>query len=239
MCISSAVLWRHDRQGILIACTIIGLWISTLFLLLSCDVGKVHPMVILLAILWQTFLYTGLFITAHDAMHGLVSQNRIINHSLGGAALLLYALLPYKQLLNKHWQHHRYPASSLDPDYHDGKDERFFPWYFHFMKNYWTWRQTSLGFMVVFLSYTLHIYVANLILFWGFPLILSSLQLFYVGTFLGHRKPRLGYSNEHHAQSLALPTFWSFLTCYHFGYHEEHHEHPEVPWWKLPQIHQR
>ncbi|MDT8325299.1 MAG: fatty acid desaturase, partial [Bacteroidota bacterium] len=27
---------------------------------------------------------------------------------------------------------------------------------------------------------------------------------------------------------------FSFLTCYHFGYHEEHHTRPGVPWWRLP-----
>ncbi|WP_208766779.1 fatty acid desaturase [Nostoc flagelliforme] len=24
------------------------------------------------------------------------------------------------------------------------------------------------------------------------------------------------------------------MSCYHFGYHQEHHEYPDVPWWKLP-----
>jgi beta-carotene ketolase (CrtW type) len=26
----------------------------------------------------------------------------------------------------------------------------------------------------------------------------------------------------------------SLLTCFHFGYHHEHHDTPWVPWWKLP-----
>jgi beta-carotene ketolase (CrtW type) len=46
-----------------------------------------------------------------------------------------------------------------------------------------------------------------------------------------------GYTNPHRAQSNPLPIFWSFITCYHFGYHQEHHEYPHVPWWKLPEIH--
>lgn len=27
----------------------------------------------------------------------------------------------------------------------------------------------------------------------------------------------------------------SFLTCYYFGYHLEHHLYPNVPWWRLPE----
>jgi beta-carotene ketolase (CrtW type) len=60
--------------------------------------------------------------------------------------------------------------------------------------------------------------------------------LFYFGTFLPHREPEEGYSNIHCAQSNSLPVFWSFITCYHFGYHQEHHEYPHVPWWHLPVI---
>ncbi|MFB2979106.1 fatty acid desaturase [Microseira sp. BLCC-F43] len=48
-----------------------------------------------------------------------------------------------------------------------------------------------------------------------------------------------GYTNPHRCQSNSLSTFWSFITCYHFGYHEEHHEYPEVPWWQLPIIRKR
>jgi beta-carotene/zeaxanthin 4-ketolase len=24
------------------------------------------------------------------------------------------------------------------------------------------------------------------------------------------------------------------ISCYHFGYHEEHHELPHLGWWQLP-----
>lgn len=30
---------------------------------------------------------------------------------------------------------------------------------------------------------------------------------------------------------------FSYITCYHSGYDEEHHEYPSVPWWQLPAIH--
>ena len=32
------------------------------------------------------------------------------------------------------------------------------------------------------------------------------------------------------------PRLISLLTCYHYGYHREHHAMPHVPWWQLPQV---
>ena len=138
-------------QGLVIALTIIGLWTSSLLFLLSWEIFQLHPGLILIAIWWQTFLDTGLFITAHEAMHGLVCPyNLQINHLIGSAAVLLYALFPYEKLLTKHWLHHRYPASSLDPDFHDGKNGSFGAWYCHFLKSYWSWKR--LGSLLAALS---------------------------------------------------------------------------------------
>ncbi len=222
--------------GFLIALAIIGIWAVSLFFFLSLDIS-IHVM-LLPAILWQTFLYTGLFITAHDAMHGSVfPQNRKLNNFVGSVALFFYALFPYKNLLKKHGLHHNHPASEIDPDFHDGKNKNFLAWYFHFMKGYWSWTQI-IGLMVIFnlVNYTLRIPQTNLTLFWVIPSLLSSVQLFYFGSFLPHKEPVGGYSSPHRAQSSPRPVLWSFITCYHFGYHQEHHEYPRVPWWKLPEI---
>ena len=225
-------------RGILIALAIIGIWACSLVFLLSLDISKVPILWILPAMLWQAFLYTGLFITAHDAMHGVVfPQNHKINNLVGSLAVLLYGLFSYDKLLEKHWVHHRHPGSELDPDFHKGKQKNFFAWYFHFMKNYWSWIRL-IGLMTTFniISYTLHIPEKNLTVFWVIPSVLSSLQLFYFGSFLPHREPKGGYNNIHFAQSSHFPVIWSFITCYHFGYHKEHHEFPHVPWWNLPVI---
>ena len=64
------------------------------------------------------------------------------------------------------------------------------------------------------------------------------MQLFYFGTFLPHSEPEGGYSEPHRAKSTSYPVWLSFITCYHFGYHEEHHEYPHVCWWQLPEIYQ-
>ncbi|NBD34045.1 MAG: beta-carotene ketolase [Cyanobacteria bacterium] len=232
---------QDNFLGIAIALTIIGLWMSSLFLFFTWEVSQSHFLQILTAIWWQTFLYTGLFITAHEGMHGLIyPQNLQLNHWIGWTAVKLYALFPYQKLLAKHWLHHHHPASALDPDFHDGRNSAFWAWYCHFLKNYWSWKRlVGLLATLSFISFALHVPLLNLFCFVLLPSMLSSLQLFYFGTFLPHRKPQGGYSHPHRAQSTALPVFWSFLTCYHFGYHQEHHEHPNVPWWQLPGVYYR
>jgi beta-carotene ketolase (CrtW type) len=226
------------QQGLLIAIAVLGSWAASLMLLLSLDISRTHLSWLLLGMLVQTFLYTGLFITAHDAMHGVVySQNLKVNNWIGSIALTAYALFSFKKLLRTHWQHHHHPASDLDPDFHNGKHTNFFAWYFHFMKGYWSWWRL-LGLMAIYnlAHFVLHIPEANLNLFWVIPSIASSVQLFYFGTFRPHREPEGGYDNPYRAQTNPLPVFWSFITCYHFGYHKEHHEFPGVPWWQLPSV---
>ncbi|MGL5871271.1 MAG: beta-carotene ketolase CrtW [Xenococcaceae cyanobacterium] len=227
--------------GITIASSIIILWAISLFFAFSIDLDRLHPILIFFLVLWQTFLYTGLFITAHDAIHGVVYPPNIkINHAIGSIAVTLYAFFSYREFVTKHWLHHRHPASELDPDYHDGDRDDLFHWYIYFMKGYWQWdRLYFLLFMYSLLILTLHISLINAVLFWLIPSLLSSLQLFYFGTFLTHREPQGSYTNRHHANSTNFPVFWSFITCYHFGYHLEHHEYPYLPWWKLPKARSR
>jgi beta-carotene ketolase (CrtW type) len=227
----------NTYEGVAIAASILSLWLISLVSLLRLD----HPLPIVwmaLAILGQTFLYTGLFITAHDAMHGcVVPQHPRLNHAIGFLALLLYGFLPYYKLRTAHWQHHQYPASDRDPDYHNGKQTNGLFWYVRFMVRYWGWWQcVGITAAYHFMHRVVGVSELNLVAFWATPALLSSLQLFYFGTFLAHREPATGYQNAARANSIYRPILWSFLTCYHFGYHNEHHEHPHVPWWKLPAI---
>ena len=57
-----------------------------------------------------------------------------LNNVIGSVAVRLYALFSYRKLLEKHWAHHRTPASNTDPDFHDGQHTGFLAWYFHFMR---------------------------------------------------------------------------------------------------------
>ena len=224
-------------NGLAIALIIILTWAISLELLLTVvNVSQISLPLKAIAVLWQTFLYTGLFITAHDAMHGAVLPKQTkINAAIGSFALLAYGLFSYKQLLEAHLHHHGYPASDLDPDFHNGKSIGPIAWYFCFMQRYWNWwRFLSLVMIFPIIHSLFHIPEINLILFWIVPSLMSSVQLFYFGTFLPHRKPDAGYADSFRTQSTYFPLFWSFLTCYHFGYHHEHHQHPNLAWWQLP-----
>ncbi len=232
----------NSFSGIIIAGIVMLLWLSSLILLLSINISQIPLVFLLLAVLCRAFLHTGLFITAHDAMHGVVfPQNRQVNNLIGSLATRLYALLPYKILLEKHRLHHRYPASDKDPDFCGQGRTNPLIWYIQFMKGYLEGQQTRvlvIGMAIIFslLKWGLNIPISNLLLFWVLPLLLSSLQLFCFGIFLPHRRPKGGYKNRHHAKSIYSSTFWSFLTCYHFGYHWEHHEFPHLPWYRLPSV---
>jgi beta-carotene/zeaxanthin 4-ketolase len=146
----------------------------------------------------------------------------------------LSAGLDYRQLRVKHHLHHQYPASGLDPDFLDGETSHFWGWYAHFVREHISWRQL-INLVAIFSIYTqiCQFSLANLGLFWLVPSSLSSLQLFYFGTFLPHREPHGGYVEPHRAYTIHRSPWWSLLTCYHFGYHREHHQSPQIPWWKL------
>ncbi|MCH8514967.1 MAG: fatty acid desaturase [Cyclobacteriaceae bacterium] len=214
--------------GVVIALIIIVSWFLSLAYFLPKELSAFHWWIIP-AMLLQTHLYTGLFITAHDAMHGVVAPGRKkLNHAIGGVAAALYAYNNYKKLLPKHHQHHGMVATVEDPDFHHGS---FFRWYFKFATEYITWYQ------VVLMAFTYHGLLVffdkpNVILFWMIPSILATLQLFYFGTYLPHRgKPLPG--NEHRSRTQPKNHIWAFFSCYFFGYHYEHHYSPGTPWWML------
>ncbi|WP_339377367.1 fatty acid desaturase [Merismopedia glauca] len=222
------------------ASVIVVLWIASLKFFLLIDITQLTFLWVLLAILGRTSIQTGLFIVAHDAIHGAVlPRHRRWNNAIGRLAVTLYALLSYQKLSLNHWQHHKYPGQPSDPDFHDGIHDNILVWYLKFMKGYLDVRQTviqflGIGMMFLTLHFGCHIPISNLFLFWVLPIFLSSMQLFLFGTYLPHRSssPR----NSHHATSSNYPLFWSFLTCYHFGYHWEHHEYPFLPWYSLPSV---
>jgi beta-carotene/zeaxanthin 4-ketolase len=232
----------NSVSGLLIAATVILLWFSSLLFLFSINVAQTPLFLIVPAVLGRTFLHTGIFITAHDAMHGTVfPQNRQINDFIGSVATRLYVLLPYKKLLEKHRLHHRYPASVQDPDFYEQGQNNPFTWYINFMKGYLVGGQSwvvFIGMTIIFaaLRWAVNIPVSNILLFWVLPILLSSIQLFYFGIFSPHRRPQAGYTNRHRAKSTYYSVFWSLLACYHFGYHWEHHEFPHLPWYKLPSV---
>ncbi|MEO6520933.1 MAG: fatty acid desaturase [Mucilaginibacter sp.] len=213
------------NTGLLIALLVLGCWLTSIILLMHWQFRWANPLIYVF-VLVQMHLYTGLFITAHDAMHGTVSSNRTINNAIGYTATLFYAAFWYPQLYTKHHKHHTHVHSDEDPDYHHGS---FWKWYFTFIRNYLSiWQIVVMA--VLFNILKIWIPQTNLILFWVVPSLLSTLQLFYFGTYLPHKGE---HSNKHQSRSLPKNHLLAFISCYFFGYHYEHHDSPGTPWWML------
>jgi len=185
-------------------------------------------------ILIQTWLFTGLFITGHDAMHGTVSRVKWLNNGLGFVITLLYAGLWYPTLVKKHHLHHKHSGTTDDPDY-SAANQNFLYWWFSFMKQYLTWWQFII--MAVLFNIGLIFFdELQLIVLWIVPAMASTFQLFYFGTYLPHRLPHNHNMDPHNARSLKRNHLWAMISCYFFGYHYEHHASPHTPWWKLYSI---
>ena len=113
----------------LAALLLLGGWTGLLtYLLVFHQPDWATPWPYLLALL-QTHLYTGLFITAHDAVHGVVSTNKHLNNLLGTVAAGLFAFNWFARMQPKHHDHHQYVGSDKDPDFHNGRHDSFLPTY--------------------------------------------------------------------------------------------------------------
>lgn len=215
------------QRGLWIGLAVIAAWLTSTGWLIS---RPALPALwaVPLWVLLQTHLYTGLFITAHDCMHGLGAASPGVNRWLGRVAALLFAFNWYDRLLPKHHAHHAHVATDDDPDYAHGG---FLRWYLRFAREYITiWQILAMA--VTYNLLKLVFPAPNLLVFWIVPSILATLQLFYFGTYLPHRgEHRL--DDPHKARSQYRGHLWSFLSCYFFGYHHEHHAEPWQPWWRL------
>lgn len=182
------------------------------------------------------WLSVGLFIVAHDAMHGSLAPGRPrLNGAIGATLLFLYAGFAWRRMRDAHFQHHRAPGSADDPDFDPDHPTRFGRWYLTFLRRYFGWQSIAYVGTVVTVYWTLlDIPLANIVLFYGVPAIGSSLQLFYFGTYRPHRHDAHGFIDRHRARSDSFGTLASLFSCFHFGYHHEHHLSPHVPWWRLP-----
>lgn len=220
-------------MGVFIALSVILIWALHLtYMLTSVEFSASNPWMYIHIIL-QGWLYTGLFITAHDAMHGGVSKNKNLNKTLGTIATFLFAGMSYNRLIKNHGLHHKYPASEKDPDFYV-KSQNFFVWWGVFM-----WRYVTILQLVIMAAlYNIFIHVLGLaelkvIIYWALPAIMGTLQLFYFGVYWPHRKPHEENMEPHRARTLKKNHLWALISCYFFGYHWEHHDQQHVPWWKL------
>lgn len=233
----STVMRPYRYRGMVIAGTIIAMWFAHLVWCLTEVSLTGWSMPVHVAI--QAFLNVGLFITAHDAMHrSLAPRDKALNDKFGALALFLYGGFLYDDLKRAHFRHHAAPVSDTDPDYTRDGQERFWPWLKDFVFGYYSWKNFALMHIHIIAFWLIAGSPWPVLVFFAVPAWLSALQLFVFGTYLPHRTQG-GHEDRHNARSNDYPEWLSFLTCYHFGYHREHHHHPRVPWWRLPKARKR
>jgi len=226
------------HRGLFHAASLLAIWaashVATVFYF---DWNSRDVMLAPLIVCWLCWLYVGLFIVAHDCMHGSLTESPAWNRRIGRLCLMLYACFDFDAMQKKHREHHRYAGTARDPDFYvaDGPAP-FRRWYFKFFREYSSLRQylsiTAVSWIYILLF---EAPLENVLVFWALPAICSSVQLFAFGTYLPHRPDGSPFADAHHARSNDYPHWLSLLTCFHFGYHHEHHVSPELPWWRLPE----
>lgn len=121
-------------------------------------------------VLAQTWLSTGLFIIAHDSMHGALAPGHPrLNRAIGATCLTLYACLSYATLLPQHHLHHKETGTAGDPDFHSG-DPSLMGWFMQFFRTYYSHGQIA-RITVMALIYTLLLGapLGNIVIFWALP----------------------------------------------------------------------
>lgn len=107
--------------------------------------------------------------------------------------------------------------------------------YCRFMWEYATPLQFAKIFAYTFFLQSLRVQYPNLCVFLAAAPLVSAFRLFYFGTYLPHlpsnAQETMPWEKSHSADD---PRPLSFLKCYHFDYHWEHHRWPYAPWWELP-----
>jgi beta-carotene ketolase (CrtW type) len=185
----------------------------------------------------QTWLSAALFIIAHDAIHGSLAPGRPrLNALVGQICVGLYAAFSFRKLATSHHRHHEAPGGDDDPDFHPAAPSAFLPWFRSFIGRYFGLAEFLRLTVGVSACLLLGARMSNILVFWAAPAVLSAVQLFYFGTYLPHRHEAAPFADRHRARSLRQPYWMSLATCLHFGgFHHEHHLHPGLPWWRLPE----
>ncbi|GAA4647512.1 fatty acid desaturase [Pontixanthobacter gangjinensis] len=228
--------------GLTLAALIFGSWLSLhFFSMFVFDLSLASlPLAIAIAAV-QCWLSVGLFIVSHDAMHGsLVPGSKRINSAIGATLLFLYAGFSWTKMRGAHFDHHRLAGKKGDPDFDENHPAAFWPWYATFLRRYFGPGSIVFVFSVVIIyGLVLDVPLGKIVLLYGAPAIASSIQLFYFGTFRPHHHvdgKGETFADRHNARSENFGTLASLASCFHFGYHHEHHCRPDTPWWALPKV---
>jgi beta-carotene/zeaxanthin 4-ketolase len=231
---------RQTMIGIAATAAMIGTWLIVhIWAMISFEISAATWMLVPAIFALQCWLSVGMFIVAHDAMHGSLAPGRPkLNSAIGAFVLFLYAGFAWRILRDAHFDHHRHAGTAHDPDFHADDPHNFWPWYAQFLRRYFGWQSGAYVWTVVLTYYfILDVPPENILFLYGMPAILSSLQLFYFGTYRPHRHladPQSSFADRHNARTDNFGTLKSLFSCFHFGYHHEHHLSPNIPWWGLP-----
>ena len=226
--------------GLSLFALVLGSWLAIhLWAMFAFQITVRNWPLVVLVFAVQCWLSVGMFIVAHDAMHGSLAPGRPgLNGAIGRVLLFVYAGFGWRRLRDAHFDHHTHVGTAADPDFHAGNPRHFWPWYAAFLKRYFGWRSMAYVWTVVLVYFlVLDVPPLNILLLYGLPAIASSLQLFYFGTYRPHRHEEHAFADRHNARSTNHGSIVSLLTCFHFGYHHEHHLSPHIPWWQLPRRH--
>ncbi|GGY42545.1 fatty acid desaturase [Parvularcula lutaonensis] len=230
-----------QRQGV-IGLTLAGLvtlaWLTLhVYAVHVFEIGPESGWLIPVMVLSLCWLSVGLFIISHDAIHGSLAPGRPrINRTIGWIVTTLYAGFDFDRLEDNHNRHHAAPGTAADPDFSADHPRAFVPWFREFFLRHFGWRPLLFVNAVVLVYWLVFdASIVNLVLFYGIPALGSAVQLFYFGTYRPHRHEGDSFADHHRTRSSGYGWLTSLLTCYHFGYHHEHHLYPHEPWWRLPQ----
>ncbi len=239
----AAMQASHNRQsviGLMLAVTMFTVWIGVhIWAMFGLTIGWNNWFLVPVIFSLQCWLSVGLFIVAHDAMHGSLAPGKPgLNSKIGAVVLFLYAGFGWKKMRDAHFKHHSHVGTDVDPDFNADNPRDFLPWYGTFLKRYFGWQSMAFVWTVVLVYFfVFDVPPQNIALLYGFPAIASSLQLFYFGTYRPHRHEDAPFPDQHNARTNDYGTLASLFSCFHFGYHHEHHLSPGTPWWALPQRH--
>ena len=234
---------RQTAIGIGLVVAIVGAWLAIhgfAMFVYRIDAGNWWLVPVMAAA--QCWLSVGMFIAAHDAMHGSLAPGRgRLNGAIGALLLLFYAGFGWRRMRDAHFDHHRHPGTARDPDFDADNPASAARWYATFLKRYFGPGSVLYVSSVVAIYWlALDVPIANIVLLYGLPAIASSFQLFYFGTYRPHRHAAgAAFVDRHNARSNGYGPLASLLSCFHFGYHHEHHLSPQTPWWALPELRRR
>ena len=120
------------------------------------------------------WLSVGMFIVAHDAMHGsLIPGWPRLSGFIGGLMLFVYAGFGWRKMRDAHMDHHKYSGTARDPDFDADHPAAFWPWYFTFLKRYFG-PQSAIYVFAITWGYILLLGFprANVIILYGGPAII-------------------------------------------------------------------